>query len=172
MLGRCVCRGVATGLRSGLLLGPQGQRQDWRGGHGHGHDEHGGGPAVGLDEALAKGHHEELPEACCGDAQAHGPGAALWRHELPECGQHNVMARPTHAQPNENAGAQAKRGGIGRHSHERQAHGKEHPAASEHPPWAEAVGQRTGNGLANAPGQVLKGQRKGKGLAAKAKTSR
>jgi hypothetical protein len=121
--------------------------------------------AVGGDEALPERREEELAHRARGGGQAHRPGAPIGAHEAREGGDDDRERPARDAEADEDAAGEredARRGALG---HERHAAGIDEPAHREDAAGTPAVGDRAGERLAEAPEEVLEGDRQRERLA-------
>src|SRR5690554_1214108 len=122
-------------------------------------------PAESVDQALRGRHHRELAEPADGARQAEGPAAALGYDEAAERAVDRAEGAARQADADAYARAPqegGRRRGV-RHQHE--AEGIEEEAARDDLRRAEAVGDHPGEGLRDAPHEVLQPDGQAEGLA-------
>jgi hypothetical protein len=106
-----------------------------------------------------------LPERTGRGAEPEGERAPFRRQQLAE-GREDDRERGTgEAEPDECAGGGIEQRCVRRMRHQREAGGEHQRAGAEHPHGAEAVGDDAGERLADAPQQILQGERERKDVA-------
>ena len=125
-------------------------------------------PAERIDQHVADGREQELTEGARRRAGAEGHGAPFRRQELAEGAEHQVERAAGQTEADQHAGADMQNPGGGGIGHDDEAERIEKRARAEHAEGAEPVGDRTGEGLADAPQQVLDRDGEAEGVAAPA----
>ena len=169
-----VLEGFGQGLNHGLLAldrgatvkarltQAEGQRHDHQ--HQEAQGQQGLFPAQLGDQLPFHRHHQELPEGPGRSSHAHGPGA-LFGRDLPTqyAIDHGIRGAGL-ACADQDAGGQGNTERAARQRHAGQAQRVQQGAAQQHLESAQAVCGHAGKNAAQAPGQVLDGDRQGEGL--------
>jgi hypothetical protein len=142
----------------------QRERQDEQ--HDAGEHDDGGAPVEGVDERAREWREQELAERAGRRAGAECERPPVVGHELAERPDHQVERTARQAETDENAGRELehrRRRGIG---HEHEAERIEQRPGPQDANRAEAVRHSAGEWLADAPQQILDGDREREHVAA------
>ncbi len=112
-------------------------------------------PAEGGDEALADGREGELAEGRGGRGDAEDQRALFGRHIAAEGDHDDREGRGGDADAAENAGCEIEQEGIGRHHHQHEASGVDQQPEDDDAGGAVLVCNGAGEGLGDAPDEVL-----------------
>jgi hypothetical protein len=114
-------------------------------------------PAEGVDEALADRRKGKLAEGRGGGGDAEDQRPLFGWHRTPE-GRHDDAERTDgNSDARHHAGGQGHDAGIRREGHAEHAEGVDGRTRRNRAAGADAVCEGAGEGLGNAPGQVLDG---------------
>src|SRR5918994_2158285 len=142
----------------GVLLPPtalQGRGEHGYDHHRTGQQEERGLPAVVREERLPERGEHELAERTSGGGETHGLRAPVLRNEPSQRGDNDGERRAREPQADEHAGREVE-GQRGRaHGHEGDAGGIDDAAGGEHAGRSVTVSHRPGEGLPDAPDEVL-----------------
>ena len=159
-----VAPGFSQGLPQGLVrLRRVGRRALLGQRRRHGHDQpgHDGqqdqrlGPAVGRDQELPEGHHQELAAGAAGAADAEVEAAPFGRRRAADDREHQGEAGAAHGYAGEKGGAEGHAPRVRGHGHEIEPGNVGQGAQGHHPAGAVAVRQPSQDRLRHTPDEAL-----------------
>ena len=140
------------------------RQQDTKGRHqGQGKERR--DPSKRTEKTLSRRHHHEKADRAEPRADAERDAAPLGRIEPTDRAEDDGECGSAQSQPDQKTEAEIEPGRIAAHCGQRQPAGIECRAEGNDAAAAVAVGEHSGEGLGDAPDEVLQGDRQGEDLA-------